>query len=75
VEVKHVKRAASSQSKKAQFEFYRAMLIFYRKHYRAGTALPVHAIILMGLVFKGGFVLWKEILKPIPLRPTSTVAQ
>jgi GT2 family glycosyltransferase len=32
VTVTHVKRAASRQSKRAQREFYRAMLIFYRKH-------------------------------------------
>ena len=37
VMVKHVKRAASRQSQRAQLEFYRAMLIFYRKHYRETT--------------------------------------
>ena len=31
VTVRHVKRAASRMSPKAQFEFWRAMLIFYRK--------------------------------------------
>lgn len=64
VVVKHVKRAASKQSKKAQFEFWRAMLIFYRKHYRSTTPLPLHAMILLGLTLKGGRGLWQEIRHP-----------
>lgn len=75
VEVKHVKRAASSQSKKAQFEFYRAMLIFYRKHYRAETALPIHLIILVGILLKGGLALWKDILNPILPHPNSIASR
>jgi len=62
--VHHVKRAASSQSKKAQFEFWRAMLIFYRKHFRQTTALPIHIMILSVLLMKGGRDLWNEIRKP-----------
>lgn len=67
VTVKHVKRAASRQSPRAQFEFWRAMLIFYRKHFRRDTWLPVHLLILVALLFKGGPSLWQEIR-----RPTST---
>jgi GT2 family glycosyltransferase len=37
VEVLHVKEAASRFSYKARVEFYRAMNIFYDKHYRAST--------------------------------------
>ncbi len=62
--VHHVKRAASSQSKKAQFEFWRAMLIFYRKHFRKTTVLPIHLMILSVLLMKGGRDLWSEIWKP-----------
>lgn len=62
--VRHVKRAASSKSPKAQFEFWRAMLIFYRKHFRRGTIYPVHLMILMALLFKGGPGLWQEIRNP-----------
>ena len=62
--VHHVKRAASSQSKKAQFEFWRAMLIFYRKHFRETTVLPIHLMILSMLLMKGGRDLWSEIRKP-----------
>jgi hypothetical protein len=46
VTVLHVKRAASRNSPKAQVEFYRAMNIFYRKHYAAQTPLWLHAFII-----------------------------
>lgn len=64
VTVLHVKRAASRQSKKAQHEFYRAMLIFYRKHYRQETPLWLHSLILTGLLLRGGSSIWTEIRKP-----------
>lgn len=64
VTVFHIKRAASSKSAKAQFEFWRAMLIFYRKHYRKSTPILVHALILLALLFKGGSDLWQEIRHP-----------
>lgn len=64
VTVHHVKRAASGKSPKAQFEFWRAMLIFYRKHFRRRTFYPVHLMILMALLFKGGPGLWREIRNP-----------
>ena len=64
VTVRHVKRAASRQSQKAQFEFWRAMLIFYRKHFRRQTILPVHLLILTALLLKGGPALWNEIRNP-----------
>jgi len=64
VTVMHVKRAASRQSPRAQFEFWRAMLIFYRKHFRRDTWLPVHLLILTALLYKGGPGLWQEIRQP-----------
>lgn len=64
VVVTHVKRAASRQSQRAQFEFWRAMLIFYRKHYRATTPLWLHSLIMMGLLMKGGRNLLPEIRRP-----------
>ena len=69
VVVKHVKRAASRQSPRAQFEFYRAMLIFYRKHYRASTPWWLHSLILAGLLVKGGRRLWPEIRQPSAPQP------
>jgi N-acetylglucosaminyl-diphospho-decaprenol L-rhamnosyltransferase len=66
--VRHVKRASSRRSKKAQFEFYRSMLIFYRKHFRTTTPLWLHALIVMGLLVKGGRNLWPEFRHPaIPI--------
>ncbi len=64
VTVRHVKRAASKKNPRAQFEFWRAMLIFYRKHFRRKTILPFHLIILTALIFKGGPGLWQEIRNP-----------
>ena len=66
VTVRHVKRAASRRSPRAQREFWRAMLIFYRKHFRRTTVLPVHLIIMMALLCKGGPGLWREIRNPTP---------
>jgi len=62
----HVKRAASRQSRRAQQEFYRAMLIFYRKHYRPTTPWWLHSLVLMGLALKGGRPLWRELRRPSP---------
>jgi len=58
--VKHVKRAASKQSQRAQFEFWRAMLLFYRKHYRRTTPFWLHSLIMGGLLVKGGRPLLSE---------------
>lgn len=66
VTVTHVKRAASRQSRRAQTEFYRAMLIFYRKHYRPTTPWWLHSLILIGLALKGGRPLWRELWQPTP---------
>ena len=54
VSVLHVKRASSRQSKRAQVEFYRAMLIFYYKHYREQTPFYLHWVIILGVAIKGG---------------------
>ena len=64
VQVLHVKRAASRQSARARREFYRAMLIFYRKHYRASTPWWLHGLVVLGLALKGGRTLWQELLHP-----------
>lgn len=56
--VLHVKRAASRKNPKAQQEFYRAMLLFYRKHYRKTTPLWLHSLILLGLLIQGRRPMW-----------------
>jgi hypothetical protein len=53
VTVLHVKEAASKTSSKARYEFYRAMLIFYRKHYQATTPLWLHWAIVGGIGLRG----------------------
>ncbi|MEO0565307.1 MAG: glycosyltransferase family 2 protein, partial [Chloroflexota bacterium] len=68
VTVLHVKRAASRKSQRAQMEFYRAMLIFYRKHYRRNTPTALHMLILMGIIAKGGRTMLQEVRQPTPLQ-------
>jgi len=71
VTVLHVKRASSRYSKRAQIEFYRAMLIFYYKHYHENTSIFLHWLILLGIALKGGrpiiddIMLGSSILEPI----------
>ncbi len=59
--VLHVKRAASRLNPRARTEFSRAMLLFYRKHYRTQTPLPLHLLILLGLLARGGRPIWRAI--------------
>ncbi len=49
VTVLHVKRASSRRSGRAQVEFWRAMEIFYRKHYAAQTPRPIHLLIIAAI--------------------------
>ena len=46
VTVLHVKKASTRQNPRAQVEFYRAMEIFYRKHYAAEAPWWVHVLII-----------------------------
>ena len=64
VQVLHVKRAASRKSKRAQQEFHRASLMFYRMHYRQQTPLPMHLLVMAGLMLRGGRRVWQEIWNP-----------
>lgn len=54
VTVLHYKRASSRHSRRAVYEFYRAMHIFYRKHYAATTPFWLHWLVLGGIVLRGG---------------------
>jgi len=55
VTVLHVKRAASRHSPRAQVEFYRAMGIFYRKHYAVQTSWWLHALIVSAISLRQRF--------------------
>ena len=58
VVVQHIKRASSGQANaaaaRAKYEFDRAMWLFYRKHYQAGTALWLDILVRFGVGLKGG---------------------
>jgi len=61
VTVLHVKRAASRQNRRSSFEFVRAFLLFYDKHYRAQTPGLANLAVLAGIAVWGGPKLWPEI--------------
>ncbi len=58
--VYHIKRAASRGSRRARYEFQRAMWLFYAKHYAARSALAVHLLVMLGLGLRGGPRLLRE---------------
>ena len=60
VVIHHVKRAASKGSRRAAFEFQRAMWLFYDKHYAASTPRWMHGLVLLGLALRGGPRLVRE---------------
>lgn len=49
VTVMHVKKASTRQNPQAQVAFYRAMDIFYRKHFAAQTSWWLHAVIVVAV--------------------------
>ncbi len=59
VTVLHVKRASSRRSGRAQVEFWRAMEVFYRKHYEAQTPRPVHWLIIAAIRAKLAWTRWR----------------
>ncbi len=69
VRVVHYKRAASQNSARAQWEFWRAAYIFYKRHYAATTPWPLRLAIWLGLGFKGGRRLIAEMGRPLPPAP------
>lgn len=72
IKVLHYKRASSAQSARAQYEFWRAAFIFYRKHYAATTALPMRVLLALGLGIKGGIRLVREMMQPLPPAPNAS---
>jgi GT2 family glycosyltransferase len=59
VTVLHVKRAASRHSSRAQVEFYRAMGIFYRKHYADQTPWWLHGLIVTAIAARQRVEQWR----------------
>ena len=70
VTVLHIKGASAKHSRRARYEFYRAMDIFYRKHYAAATPFWLHWLIITGIVLQGSLAMLREIVKgsSLPLR-------
>lgn len=65
VEVLHYKRRSTSQNRKrARYEFYRAMYLFYRKHYAESTPLWLHWLVIVGIILQGGPAMVQEVLRP-----------
>jgi N-acetylglucosaminyl-diphospho-decaprenol L-rhamnosyltransferase len=72
VQVLHVKRAASQNSARAQYEFWRAAYIFYRKHYARTTPFLLRGLVTLGLAVKGGRRLVCEMMRPLPPAPNGS---
>jgi N-acetylglucosaminyl-diphospho-decaprenol L-rhamnosyltransferase len=65
VTVRHIKRAASRHSARAQEEFYRAMRIFYTKHYAATTPRPLHWLVMAGISLRAGLLSVERAAAPV----------
>ena len=63
VTVVHIKEAASQHSYRARVEFYRAMTVFYEKHYRATTPFWLDVLVRGGIWFFGGLDLLRRRLQ------------
>jgi len=63
VTVLHYKKASSRHSRKAQYEFYRAMYLFYRKHYAATTPFWLGWVVVMGIILRGGLAMALRVLR------------
>jgi hypothetical protein len=63
VTVTHVKEAASRHSYRARVEFYRALTIFYEKHYRATTSFWMDWLIRGGIFVFGQLDLFRRRLR------------
>jgi len=74
VTVLHVKAASTRHSRRARYEFYRAMDIFYRKHYAATTPFWLHWPIIAGIVLQGSLAMLGEMVKGSPRVKTSMEA-
>jgi len=68
VTVLHVKRAASRYSSRAQVEFYRAMDLFYRKHYAERTPWWLHLLIVNAITLRKWAERARQMLSPAERR-------
>jgi len=66
VTVLHIKKASTKHSRRARREFYRAMDIFYRKHYEATTPFWLHWLIIAGIALQGSLAMLRQLVKGSP---------
>ena len=72
VRVLHLKGESSrARSLKCTYEFYRAMRLFYAKHYAAGAPLVQNMVVTAGIVLLGGISLAADRLRPAAQRRVS----
>ena len=72
VRVLHLKGESSkARSFKCTYEFFRAMLLFYRKHYAASAPLIQNLVVTTGIVWLGAVSLLVDRLRPTTLRRVS----
>jgi N-acetylglucosaminyl-diphospho-decaprenol L-rhamnosyltransferase len=64
VTVLHYKGESSKSSRKARYEFYRAMYVFYQKHYRSTTPVWLHSLVVGGIALRGGLAMLRELTRP-----------
>jgi N-acetylglucosaminyl-diphospho-decaprenol L-rhamnosyltransferase len=65
VTVLHYKRRSSEQNaRKAGYEFWRAMHIFYRKHYSEDSPFWLDYLVLGGIALLGATAMLREIFRP-----------
>jgi hypothetical protein len=61
----HQKGATSArQSGKMIVEFYRAMYLFYRKHYASRSPRPLNWLVTLGIAGRGVLALALNLLRP-----------
>ena len=73
VEVKHYKGESSKQrSLKCTYEFFRAMHVFYRKHYAPQRPAVVNALVTAGIALLGTASLVADRVRPAALRRVSS---
>ena len=58
--VLHYKKASSRHSRKALREFYRAMILFYDKHYARSTPFVMHWVVIGGVYASAGLALLSD---------------
>jgi hypothetical protein len=70
--VLHYKGESSRQaSRQATVAFFRAMHLFYEKHYRAGTAFALDWLIIAAIYARLSWSLLRDALRPPALRRVS----